>query len=114
MLAVAAWFAFRVKHPIPAAVLSALAFFVIAAAAGWPRAFDAMERMIGRLAHGVGTAVTWILLTPFFYLVFVPGRVIMRLRGKDPLSLKFPTREPTYWVPWKPSPTKDHYTKQYR
>lgn len=114
MLAVAAWLAFRLRHPIPAAILAALSAFVLVSAAVLPRVFDAFERGVGRFAHGVGTAITWILLTPFFYLVFVPGRLFLALRGKDPLRLKFPSKEPTYWVPWKPPPTKEHYTKQYR
>lgn len=114
MLAVAAWLAFRVHQPIPAGVLTALAVLIFICAVAFPRVFQAFERMVGRIAHGVGTAMTWLLLTPFFYLVFVPGRVFLALRGKDPLSLKFPTDKPTYWVPWKPPPTKEHYKKQYR
>lgn len=57
--------------------------------------------------------VTWIVLVPFFYLCFWPGRIILHLKGTDPMHRKFPTNEPTYWIPRPPVPSLDQYKKQH-
>jgi hypothetical protein len=48
-----------------------------------------------------------------FYLVFVPGRFILMMRGIDPMCRKFPTDAATYWVPRKPVLNTDEYKRQY-
>lgn len=114
MLVVAYVLAFRLGHRIPALLIAALAALVLVSGLAMPRLFDAFQEGVACFAHGVGVALTWILLAPFFYIVFVPARIVLALLGKDPLCLRFPTDQPTYWVPWKPPPTKEHYAKQYR
>lgn len=114
MLTVAGWLNFARGHTLPAAGLLGLALFVLLSAIFSPRAYSLFERAVGAVARGAGAVITWLLLTPFFYGVFVPGRIILSLRGRDPLHRKFPSDEPTYWVPWKPDPTRRHYYKQYR
>jgi hypothetical protein len=66
-------------------------------------------RNAARKTIRVSTAVlTVVLLTPFFYLVFVPARIILVLRGIDPLDRKFPSGGTSCWVPrrWNPDPAR--------
>lgn len=71
---------------------------------------DAAGRAVGR---AFATALTWVLLVPVFLLVFVPGRLVLKLRGVDPLTRRFPSAEPTYWVPRKPAAGDDDYKRQF-
>jgi hypothetical protein len=50
---------------------------------------------------------------PVFYLLFVPGRLILMVRGIDPMCRKFPTAAPTYWVPRKPVTNLEEYKRQF-
>ena len=78
-----------------------------------PSVFAALERFGKKLGKGVGVLLTWGLLAPFYYLCFVPLRLLQKIGGKDPLQLRFPTDEPTYWVSRKPVPKVDQYRKQF-
>ncbi len=70
-----------------------------------------LMKKIGRVA---GLVITWVVLAPFFYLVFVPGRLMMLLKGVDPMSRRCPSKEPTYWVDRKSVLRgPENYRKQY-
>ncbi len=103
----------RWGHRIPAAVLFGLGLFILVSGFFFPRAFAAFERLVGLLAHGVGVALTWLLLVPFFYVFFVPGRLMLRLQGKDPLCRRFPSPEKTCWTPHHRIGGVEQYRKQY-
>lgn len=66
------------------------------------------------VAIAAGKGITFLLLVPFFYLVFVPGRLLLALSGRDPLNRRFPSDEPSYWVKRAPGISPAHYKKQYR
>lgn len=104
---------FKWGHVIGACFVWTLAILVLAGGLFHPPLFHAFEKFGQKLAHWVGTGLTWALLLPFFYLCFVPGRFIMALRGRDPLTRKFPSDEPTYWIPRKPVPDLNQYKKQH-
>jgi len=61
----------------------------------------------------VGNGVTWIVLVPFFYLCFLPIRLSMKLKGKDPMERKFDPKATTYWVPRAAIQNMDQYKKQH-
>ena len=71
---------------------------------------DRLGRAFGRL---VATVLTWVLLVPMFVLVFVPGRLVLKLGGVDPMTRKCPSAEPTYWVPRKPVSGDADYKRQF-
>ena len=58
----------------------------------------AIEKGVGHFATGVGTAITWILLVPFFYLVFVSLRLILVITRQDPMFRKANHSASTYWT----------------
>ena len=78
-----------------------------------PSLFRAIERLGGRLGHGTGVALTYLLLVPFYFLVFVPARAALALRGKDPMQRRFPAPEASCWTPKKTNPQLNHYRKQF-
>ena len=61
-----------------------------------PSAFHAIEKMGKKIGLWVATGLTWILLVPFFYICFVPARLILAVRGKDPLTRKFEKEAASY------------------
>lgn len=74
------------------------------------RLFDQAGKWLGRV---VGRALTWLLLVPFFYLCFPLGRLILRLRGADPLTRNWDRQAASYWIDRKPVTDAAHYTRQY-
>ena len=77
-----------------------------------PRVFKAIERLGRRLGQGVGIGLTYLLLVPFYFLVFVPAHAVLAFRGKDPMKRQFPSPDETCWTPKKTSANLNHYQKQ--
>lgn len=94
------------------AIVLAIAAFVLVSGLFLPPAFHALDKFGRWLGKAVGTALTWLLLVPFFYLCFVPARALMGLLKKDPLKLKFSTAEASYWTP-RPPVNAEQVRKQY-
>jgi hypothetical protein len=78
-----------------------------------PPVFSRIEQFGRWFGKWAGQVITWVLLVPVFYLVFVPGRLILKARGIDPMCRKFPTDAPTYWVPRKPVTNLEEYKRQF-
>jgi len=90
-----------------------VAVFALVSGLAVPKLFarwEACGRAFGKVVAGM---VTWICLVPVFYLIFVPGRLILALTGKDPMGLAFPTKQPTYWGPRAPGKDAAEYRRQY-
>ena len=51
-----------------------------------------------KIAHALGSVMTYILLTLTFYLMITPIGLVMKIIGKDPLNRKFDKDTQTYWV----------------
>lgn len=100
------------EYYIMACVVSCLAVLVLFSARFVPVFFIGVERVIAVTARLVGSGVTWLLLVPFFYLCFVPGRLILLMSGKDPLNRKIEKDRQTYWTE-HPAPNPHHLSKQY-
>ena len=50
------------------------------------------------VSRGIARALTWLLLTVVFVLVFTPYGMIMRAMGKDPLERKIDRNRSSYWI----------------
>jgi hypothetical protein len=101
------------KHRIAGGIVLAIAAIVLATGLFLPRAFQSLERAMQALGKGVGAALTWILLVPFFYLCFLPGHLLIALLRKDPLRLRFPSDEPTYWDSRPHRMDAEYFKRQY-
>lgn len=64
-------------------------------------------------AFPIGFVVSQILLALMFWLVFLPIGICLKLAGRDPLALKRPTTNRSFWEP-KTTPTDlRRYLRQY-
>lgn len=112
MAAVGAFLFFWMHHRIGPAIVWSLAGLVLAGGLCYPPLFHGFERFGQRLGKWVAVGLTYALLVPFYYLIFVPAHLILRLRGVDPMCRAFPSKEPTYWIPRKPVQAAQ-YKKQH-
>ena len=101
------------KHHAAGIAAWSLAAVVLVSGFFIPPVFAAIERFGKRLGKLVGTILTWVLLVPFYYLCFIPMHLFQKLDGGDPLHRKFPTDEPTYWIPRKPVQDLSQYRKLF-
>jgi len=112
MLVVAALFSLRSHHA--AITVTAVALYVIISGLFIPKLFLATQRAFRVFGRWVGAALTWLLLVPFFVLVFIPGRLVLMLSRKDPLTRRFPGDGMTSWHTHQVRADKSHYRKQYK
>ena len=111
-MAVGAFFLYR-HRPVAAVILFGIGALLLVSGLFIPVLFFRIERIGQAVGRVVGLVLTWIILLPMFYLVFVPGRLILMIRGIDPMCRKFPTDAPTYWVPRKPVGSVEEYKRQF-
>ena len=100
-------------HQMMGQVVWGLACFVLFSALFIPRAFEGIESFGRKLGHWVGIGLSYLLLVPFFYIVFVPGHMVLKLLRKDPMQRGFPTPEATCWAPRRTKMDEKHYRKQF-
>jgi hypothetical protein len=116
-LAVAALFYFVLHRPVAAEVIAAIAVMIALLALASPLgAYKSLTRMLDVFAHAVGSAVTWVLMTVLFYLVFLPAGLILRARGRLGISKGADRRLPTYWIATderERARTPESYRKQF-
>jgi hypothetical protein len=95
------------------AVALCIALAVLLSGLFAPAAYRALKRGAVLLGRGVGVAMSWLLLAPFFYICFSFGRLILVICGKDPLRRRCPSPEPTYWLPRGRVTGPEHYRRQF-
>ncbi len=95
-------------------VIFCVGIFVLVSGFLAPSLFIGFNRFMKGIGRLTGTGMTWLLLCPFFYIVFAPVRLVLLLRGIDPMKRRFPSDESTYWVKQKKPPRgPEDYRKQY-
>lgn len=113
MLALAAsMFFFFNKQILPLLILG-LAMLNLGLALFMPDAFRAIELFWQRAARAAGIIMTWLLLVPFFYLCFLPARLILKISSRDPMRRKFPAPAPTCWTQRSGIAGVDRYNRQF-
>lgn len=65
----------------------------------WPRGLKQIYRAWMTMALAMGTVMTAVLLSVFFFLVITPVGLFFRLIGRDILQRKFDRQASTYWIP---------------
>lgn len=76
----------------------ALAAMLAVAALLVPRLLASANRLWTRLGLLLHRIVSPVALGIMFFLVITPIALLMRLRGKDPLRLRFAPDLPSYWI----------------
>ena len=105
------YFGLRVMSAVVAAVTLILTVLALAAPL---TAYRRVTGWIDRFAHGVGVAVTWVLMTGLYYVVFLPVGLFLRARGRLGITRGPEPGRPTYWRPASGrEKTLDSYRKQF-
>ena len=78
-----------------------------------PRWYRAIERFQASLGRAVGVAITWILLGAVFISCFVPGRLILLARRRDPLRRNAFRSGGNAWIERKTAFDPGRYERHY-
>jgi predicted membrane protein len=71
------------------------------------------EKFTQFLIEAFSLMLSWLLLTPIYYLVFTPIRLILLIRKQDPMNRQFPTKEESCWISVEQKEIPDQYRKQF-
>ena len=113
LAAVAALLAFGL-HLYHMAVAVACVGTVLLVTGTWaPPVFRAIDRAFLAFGRWVGIGFSWLLLVPVFYLCFAPARLVLKLRGIDPMHRRHSPDIASYWTAYAPHKHKDRYRKQW-
>jgi hypothetical protein len=101
-------------HRVPAIILYSMAGLFLVSGMFISPVYNVLKGMVEFLVRVLTTMVNWILLAPFFYVVFTFGRLMLLLKGKDPLCRKCPTDQKTYWMAQPKAPEGvEHFKRLY-
>lgn len=103
---------FLFNHKIIAGVIWGLACLLLFGFLFSPKVVKGFDRFGAWLGHFVGTALTYILLVPMFYIIFTFGRLVIIILGRDPMQRKWLPDAKTYWVDRTPA-TATHFKRQF-
>lgn len=85
--------------PWLAAVVTVISLLVLALALASPlNLYARFEHGLDRVAHGVGLAMTWILMPILYVLLFLPVGLLLRAAGKLRLTRRPDPGAATYWL----------------
>jgi hypothetical protein len=84
-------------------VWSITAFTFLAAELSPLGVYSSIEKAIGGLTWLIGSLVTWMLLLPLYYLIFMPTSFLFRRGSRDRLARNFPGKQESYWEKHRPA-----------
>ena len=109
-LAAGAW----LRWPTPWSLgILTLATLLLGLALLAPRAYAPLQAALERFGRAVAALVTWILLGLVFVAVFIPGRVLIARRRRDPLRRRPEPGRASYWEPLSPATDPARFKRQY-
>lgn len=101
--------------PVLGVVVLGVTLGVLAVALASPLGgYRALARGLERFGHGVGMAVTWLLMSLIFYLMFFPVGLLLRALGRLGLTFGAEPGRASYWEPvaWE-RVTPESYRRQF-
>jgi hypothetical protein len=111
LAAAAAYFLWR---PSVAYVIAGVALALTLLALAAPPAYRKVAGLLDRFAHVVGMAVTWLLMTLLYYLLFFPVGLLLRAQRKLAVTKHPDRRLPSYWSSTEgKARTAESYRKQF-
>jgi len=106
-------FLFVVRNIIAASIVGFFLVLTLAGALFFPGLHRMLDRAIRALGRGIGLALSYVLLVPFYYLCFAPARLILKLRGKDPMQRAWEAKRGSYWDARPAVESETHYRRQF-
>ena len=102
-------------HPTMALVVAGISTVLAAIALLSPLGLHPhVARLLERFGRLVGTAMTWLLMTLVYLLLFLPVGLVLRATGKLRLQKAYDGGRPSYWQPASARPlTLENYRRQF-
>jgi hypothetical protein len=100
-------------HQLAGRLLVVIGALQVVLALGRPLWLGVVEDRLLRFGDLVGRALAWLLLGPLWLLVFVPGGLLLRLRGRDPLHRAPLPADLTAWIPRREVSSAESSRRQY-
>lgn len=113
LLCVGAGLVFLLHRRLWGLVICVSGLLLLIAGQLYPPLSRAVEKMSRKASSLAASAIGWIVLAPFYLLVFSAGHAVLALGGKDPLRLKFPSDESTDWLPVSTSQDSEDHRHPY-
>lgn len=113
MAAVGAALYFLMGHHLAGMLVWGLTLLWLTGLFWLPKVRHGFERVGAWLGRVVGGIITWILLVPMYLTVFGLGRLMLNLRGRDPMRRKIDSGAKTYWDARAEIEVKEHWLRQY-
>ena len=101
------------RHGWAAPYVAMLPVFFLPAAVFAPNSLRAVEHYWMLFGEKMSIVMTFLILTVMYYVLITPLGVILRLMGKDLLSLKLEPTASTYWEKTDPSGSGSRFTVPY-
>jgi len=113
LLAIGALVVFALHRQFLGSLICGLGLFLLIAGQLYPPLARAIDNLSKKASSLAGSALSWILLAPFYLIFFSLGHALLVMRGRDPLHLSSSAGESTYWLPVSPEPSREDYRSQY-
>lgn len=110
MLLGAAWLLWRTRSGWAWGLLGATGVLLILSYL-WPAAYAPVNRRLDRLQKGTVQAFSWLVLGLVFLTIFIPGRVVLFLRGKK--RVRRNEKRDTYWEVCAAPSTVESFERQF-
>jgi hypothetical protein len=104
---------FLFEYPIMALFVFSISLLVFLSSRFFPAVYAVIEKVLQKLSYFVSSGLTWVLLLPFFYICFPLGRLVQKVKGKDPMQRNFDREAVSYWKTCKDKPSVDDYKRQF-
>jgi len=104
---------FPLHHVWVGGILYVLSLLILLGGFAVPHIYLAFDRLGRFLAITIGSLFTWVLMISFFYVCFVPGRILLCLLRKDPLQRAQTPEAQSYWISKQRSSEKAQYQRLY-
>jgi len=104
---------FPLHHVWVGGILYVLSLLILVGGFAVPHIYLAFDRLGRFLAITIGSLFTWVLMISFFYVCFVPGRILLCLFRKDPLQRAQTPEAKSYWISKQCSSERAQYQRLY-
>lgn len=100
------------KRETAAVLVASINTLILLLAVAAPSAHGRVHGFFLKMGGWIGRTLAWLLLTPFFYLVMATGRLILLVRGIDPMQRALQPRRESYWLDRTPRHHR-HFYRQF-
>jgi hypothetical protein len=113
MAGVGALLYFLIGHHTVGLVVWGLALVILLFGLALPKFYRPINKFGEWLGRAVGGLLTYLMLVPLFFLLFVPAALYLKLKKRDPMKRHGRDPNHTYWIPRRIPAGKTSYQRQF-